>query len=108
MLRNVCKVGALLGATLAVMACTPAVDTGVRREAQAFLDDYTAKYVELYTASSEAEWISNTRIIEGDDTNRKRTEGANQALTAFTGSVEVIEDSGKLDQSGGIAGVLRY
>ncbi len=91
MLRTVSKVGAVLGVILAVTACGPAADTGITDEVQVFLDDYTAQYVELYTASSEAEWISNTRIVEGDDTNRERTEAANQALTAFTGSVEVIE-----------------
>jgi peptidyl-dipeptidase A len=91
MLRIFCKFGALLGATIAVTACGPAADTRISDEVQAFLDDYTVRYVELYTASSEAEWVSNTRIVEGDDTNRKRTEAANQALTAFTGSVEVIE-----------------
>jgi len=71
-------------------ACRIRDDARLRREVGAFIDDYTARYVELYTASSEAEWTSNTRIVEGDDTNRRRTEAANQALTAFTGSVEVI------------------
>jgi peptidyl-dipeptidase A len=91
MLRTVSKVGALLGAIIAVTACGPAADTKARDAVQTFLDDYTAKFVGLYTASSEAEWVSNTRIVEGDDTNRERTEAANQALAAFTGSVEVIE-----------------
>jgi peptidyl-dipeptidase A len=91
MLRALCVIVTLFGAALAMVACGPAVNTGIRGEVQAFLDDYTAQYVELYTASSEAEWASNTRIVEGDDTNRNRTEAANQALTAFTGSVEVIE-----------------
>ena len=91
MLRIFHKFGALLGAAIAATACGPAPDTRMSDEVRAFLDDYTATYVELYTASSEAEWASNTRIVEGDDTNRKRTEAANQALTAFTGSVEVIE-----------------
>jgi peptidyl-dipeptidase A len=91
MVRALCGIVTLLGATLAMVACGPTVDTGIRDEVQAFLDDYTANYVDLSTGSSEAEWISNTRIVEGDDTNRRRTEAANQALTAFTGSVEVIE-----------------
>jgi peptidyl-dipeptidase A len=91
MLRTLCGIVTLSAAAVAMVACGPSVDTGIRKEVQAFVDDYTAMYVELYTASSEAEWASNTRIVEGDDTNRKRTEAANQALTAFTGSVEVIE-----------------
>jgi peptidyl-dipeptidase A len=72
-------------------ACGPAADTALRDEVQAFLDDYTGHFLQLYVASAEAEWASNTRIVEGDDTNRRRTEAANQALSAFTGSVEVIE-----------------
>ena len=93
MLRALCVIVTLFGAALAMVACGPAVNTGIRGEVQAFLDDYSAQYVELYTASSESEWASNTRIVEGDDTNRNRTEAANQALTAFTGSVEVIESA---------------
>ncbi len=60
-------------------------------QVDAFLADYTAEYVRLFTASSEAEWASNTRIVANDDTNLKRTEAANRALAEFTGSVETIE-----------------
>lgn len=60
-------------------------------EAQAFLDGYTEQYQALYYTASEAEWASNTRIVEGDDTNAKRTQAAYEAMTAFTGSVENIE-----------------
>jgi len=60
-------------------------------EVQSFLDDYEATYLDLYYQANKAEWASNTRIVEGDDTNRKRTEEANEALSAFTGSEEVIE-----------------
>jgi peptidyl-dipeptidase A len=55
-------------------------------EAQQFLDAYQAEYQRLYTASGEAEWASNTRIVAGDDTNAERTRAANEALAAFTGS----------------------
>ena len=63
----------------------------VAAEAQAFLDQYHAAWLPLYYEGNEAEWASNTRIVEGDETNRLRTEAANQALAAYTGSVEVIE-----------------
>jgi peptidyl-dipeptidase A len=59
--------------------------------ARAFLEAYTKTYQKLYYASGEAEWASNTHIVEGDDTNLKRTTAANEALAAFTGSVENIE-----------------
>ncbi len=60
-------------------------------EVQAHLERYDADYQALARASSEAQWLSNTHIVEGDDTNAKRTEAAEEALAAFTGSVENIE-----------------
>lgn len=59
-------------------------------EAQAFIDSYTQKFLELYYAASQAEWRSNTYIVEGDETNAKATEAAQAAMAAFTGSAEVI------------------
>lgn len=64
-------------------------------EAQRFLDEYSARYQQLYTAASEGEWASNTRIIEGDTSNADRTRAAKEALAAFTGSEAVIRDSKK-------------
>ncbi len=68
-----------------------AITTPVQFEAQAFLDDYTPRMQALYYASAEAEWAANTHIVEGDDTNAKRVEEANEALANFTGSLENIE-----------------
>ncbi|MCC9167552.1 M2 family metallopeptidase [Pontibacter harenae] len=67
--------------------------TSVQQEAQAFLDEYSNKYQQLYTASAEAEWASNTKIVEGDTTNAAATRRANEAFAAFTGSVENIENA---------------
>ena len=47
--------------------------------AQEFLDAYTAEFQGLYYASAEAEWASNTRIVEGDERNATRTRAANEA-----------------------------
>ncbi len=66
-------------------------DPALQAEVEGYLAAYTETFVGLYTASSEAEWAANTRIVEGDDTNRTRSEAAQAALTAFTGSVENIE-----------------
>ncbi|MBI5362092.1 MAG: M2 family metallopeptidase [Planctomycetes bacterium] len=66
-------------------------ESPAQREAQAFLDRYEARYRTLSTASSEAEWASQTHIVEGDETNSKRLEAANEANAAFTGSIENIE-----------------
>lgn len=64
--------------------------TEVQQEAQAFLDGYSQTYQELYTQSAEAEWASNTKIVEGDTINAAATRRANEAFAAFTGSVENI------------------
>jgi peptidyl-dipeptidase A len=69
------------------------VDTPFEREAQAFLEHYTERYQQLYYASAEAEWTANTHIVEGDETNADRVKAANEALAAFTGSVENIEQA---------------
>ncbi|MCB1056990.1 MAG: M2 family metallopeptidase [Acidobacteria bacterium] len=63
----------------------------LRTEVAGFLDSYTQEFVRLYTEASEAEWASNIHIVEGDDTNLKRTEEAQKALASYTGSLENIE-----------------
>lgn len=67
-----------------------------RAAAQQFLDDYTRKYVELYTALNEAQWASNTHIVAGDETNATRTRAASEALATFAGSVKNIERARQL------------
>lgn len=62
-------------------------------ETQAFLDSYSQTYKQLYTQSSEAEWQSNIRIVEGDSSNAVATRRANEALAAFTGSEENINQT---------------
>jgi peptidyl-dipeptidase A len=70
--------------------------SGAAAEAEAFLAAYQARYAALVTESSEAEWASNTRIVAGDESNAARTRAANEALAAFTGSVEHIETARRL------------
>src|SRR5690606_16031255 len=70
----------------------PATDIfEARVEAQAFLDSYASQLQPLYYASALAQWAANTRIADGDDTNARRVQEADEALAAFTGSVENIE-----------------
>jgi peptidyl-dipeptidase A len=66
-------------------------ETGARAEAQKFIDEYTAQYLKLRYTYQQAEWASNTRIVEGDQTNAKATNEALGNLTAFTGSKTNIE-----------------
>jgi len=65
-------------------------DPVLQAEVQAALERYNATYQALATASSEAQWASNTHIVEGDETNAQRTQAADEALAAFTGAVENI------------------
>ncbi len=83
-------------ATLLLGSCeSTSSDRGSRAEfqiqAQAFLDSYSKTFASLYAVSSEAEWSSNTHIVENDDTNSKRTTAANEAMASFTGSIANIE-----------------
>ena len=94
---NTRSIPLILAGTLLVLGCeTPATQTQeasgeAQAEAQAFLDAYTATFKTLYYASAEAEWASNTRIIEGDTMTAYQTRMANEAYADFTGSVENIE-----------------
>jgi peptidyl-dipeptidase A len=83
----------ILGAAALILSCggDSAVEAELQAAAQTFLDEYNETYVALYTESAEAEWALNTKIVDGDDTNTQRTEAANRAFAAFTGSVEAIE-----------------
>ncbi|MBA2338851.1 MAG: M2 family metallopeptidase, partial [Pyrinomonadaceae bacterium] len=74
-----------------------AADT--RTEAQKFIDDYTGRWNDLRTAYVLADWQSNTRIVEGDDTNTRRTNLALEQLAAFTGSRANIEAAKRLLQN---------
>ncbi|MFT7378051.1 MAG: peptidyl-dipeptidase A, partial [Sphingobacteriales bacterium] len=72
----------------------------IQQEAQDFLDGYTEKFLELYAASSEAEWAANTKIIDGDTTNASATAKANEAYAQFTGSEENIKNARKWLEKG--------
>lgn len=60
-----------------------------------FLEDYNKKYTELYYEANKASWKTNTEIREGDTLNAYNSRVAEEALTAFTGSVENIENARK-------------
>lgn len=90
--------------SLAILACSSSSGSGganqaaARAETKAFLGDYERRFQELYYAASLAEWGSNTRIVEGDDSNAKRTHAAQEALAEFTGSVATIETARRLHE----------
>jgi peptidyl-dipeptidase A len=66
-----------------------------KKDAQRFLDNYNKHYQQLITASGEASWKTNTEIRDGDTTNAHNSRVADEALTAFTGSPENINDAKK-------------
>ncbi len=66
-----------------------------QKDAQAFLDYYNQEYVKVYTASSLASWAVNTEIKEGDTINAYNSRIADEAMSAFTGSVDNIEKTKK-------------
>ena len=63
----------------------------LQNEVDGFLADYSLQFQQLAYESDLAEWAANTHIVEGDDSNAKRVQEANEALAAFTGSSENIE-----------------
>lgn len=75
---------------LFALACNT-VNEKLQKEAQAFIDEYSKKYVELYTTYSEAQWKGNIEIKEGDSTNSVNTRKAGEAMAEFTGSEEIIK-----------------
>ncbi len=85
----------ILAATV-LSACATSTQTGsvagtvTQATVQAYLDSYEKEYQRLYVASSEAQWASNTRIVEGDATNGARQRAADEALNAFVGSSQNI------------------
>lgn len=85
---------------IALLACTAFLScsqqSDLQQEAQKFLDEYTTQYVELYSNSSEAQWSANIEIKAGDSANILRAQKADEAMAAFTGSKENIEQAKKL------------
>ena len=86
----------LLFLSLLLMSCSTPEKR--QKEAQAFIDNYTAQLKSLYYASSEAQWAVNTKIVEGDSTNAVAARQADEAMAAFTGSTENINSTRALLQ----------
>ena len=72
------------------LSCQKEDSGSTKDEVQAFLDDYTTTFLDLYYKSAEAEWAVNTKIIEGDTTLKSAATKANEDFADYTGSQEVI------------------
>lgn len=76
------------------MACGQSNETAENNEindVQDFLDAYTEEYLDLYYASSEAQWKANTYIVEGDTATQNAVNAADEAFATFTGRKEFID-----------------
>ena len=65
----------------------------IKAEVKQFLEAYNKTYQQLLKISSEAEWVLNTRITEGDTLASYAARGANEKFAEFTGSRENIDKS---------------
>lgn len=77
------------------IACKVGGDKNLTSSSSLFIETYTQQYKDLYLAASEAEWLANTYILEGDTVTDRKLEKANQAFSDFSGSKEVIENARK-------------
>jgi len=88
-MRTMLRAAPLLAATLLLASC----GKNVEKDAQAFVDTYTTEFQKLALAVNEAEWASNTHIVEGDTTNAHASKMAKEAYAAFTGNAQNIESA---------------
>jgi peptidyl-dipeptidase A len=96
--RAALPAGALLIAwSVLFPACAPPGDP--QKEAQAFLERYTARWMELSREYALAEWNSQTRIVPGDTVNAAATRAARERLSMFTGSKAVVDTATMLLRS---------
>lgn len=85
-LRNIINVAII---SVVFSSCTDK-KTAKILEVQNFLDEYNLKYKELYTKSSDGQWLLNTHIVEGDTMNAYISGQADEALAKYTGSNENV------------------
>jgi peptidyl-dipeptidase A len=74
-----------------VFATTACVDVALRNEVDTFLSTYEQRFQDLYYDWAQAEWASNTRIVEGDTANAARTRQAYEAFVEFVGAESNID-----------------
>lgn len=69
---------------------SPKTAADKQKEVQDWLDSYNKEWQRLVLASSEAQWLLNTHIVDGDTVTEKVAADADEAYSKFTGSKEVI------------------
>ena len=77
-----------------VVACNNSTSGGeadLQKNAQAFLDSFTTEYIKVSAAYAEAQWASNTKIIEGDSTNALAEQQAGKVFSDYVGSNVIVD-----------------
>lgn len=97
-MRKLIATLSMLGAVF-FYSCEGQNNKKIQDEAQAFIDQYTNEYVDLYYKASEAEWKANTEIIEGDTIIANNAKLASEDMAKFTGSKENIASAKKFLES---------
>ncbi len=80
-----------LPAVAGLVGCSTPADP--QKEAQGFIDGYTARWMELSKDYALAEWNSQTHIVPGDTVNAAATRAARARFSAFTGSKTNIDST---------------
>jgi peptidyl-dipeptidase A len=65
--------------------------TEEQQAAQSFLDSFHQGYLKVYYEYNEAQWQSNTKIVEGDSTNAVNERKAGDVYSKFVGSKQLID-----------------
>jgi len=80
---------------LFIFACNTQNESSTPTEqeqaAQSFLDSFHTGYLDKLYKYSEAQWLSNTRIVEGDSTNAINERKAGEEYSDFLGSESLIQ-----------------
>jgi len=66
-------------------------EADLQKNAQAFLDSFTTEYIKVSAAYAEAQWASNTKIIEGDSTNALAEQQAGKVFSDYVGSNVIVD-----------------
>lgn len=85
----------LMIVTLSCSVSEQESNAALQQQADAFLQDYNDQLKALYTSASEAEWVLNTRIVEGDTVAQRQYEITRQQLADFEGSLSNIDSARK-------------
>lgn len=80
----------MIALSVLILLTNCGVNKEKQKEVQTWLNEYNKKWQDLVTVSSEAQWLLNTQIVEGDTITEKKATDADEAYSKYTGSKEVV------------------